>query len=375
MPRKKLRGSATSQEQTPASEVKPFPIDDPDFTYDGELNSTSGFLRDEAAPSQLSDFWNERNGDSGEIILKPELIKDLLRKGHKLAIHAPSKSFKTWLMAQLMMCLSHGIPFLGMTTTETPICYWDMELYEEEFRLRQHTIASALNVNPEHNFYRLHFRGRLEEGTIKNIRQYALERRGRFGVICIDPIYKLGGDDFDENSTGSVIKLLKPFEKLCFETGSALVYCHHQSKGNQAGKDELDRSSGAGGWGRDPDCIITLTEHQKPDCYTCGFRLRSFKKIPPIVIRWNFPLFEIEPDEDPEAIKLPKPVRKVGRPEKSGNIFRTVELTGEKGASIADLMEACELGRTQVFNRLKVLIAQGLIAKNSDLKYVALTKG
>ena len=36
------------------------------------------------------------------------------------------------------------------------------------------------------------------------------------------------------------------FDKICNETGSAAIYCHHHSKGAQGSKRAMDRASGSG---------------------------------------------------------------------------------------------------------------------------------
>src|SRR5206468_366871 len=57
--------------------------------------------------------------------------------------------------------------------------------------------------------------------------------KGDFSLIVLDPIYKLYGQT-DENSAGDVAKLLNAIEDLAVESGAAVAFGAHFSKGNQA---------------------------------------------------------------------------------------------------------------------------------------------
>lgn len=50
------------------------------------------------------------------------------------------------------------------------------------------------------------------------------------------------------------------FDKVCTELGTAVIYCHHHSKGAQGGKRSMDRASGSGVFARDPDALLDLIE-------------------------------------------------------------------------------------------------------------------
>ncbi len=50
------------------------------------------------------------------------------------------------------------------------------------------------------------------------------------------------------------------FDKVCTELGTAVIYCHHHSKGSQGGKRSMDRASGSGVFARDPDALLDLIE-------------------------------------------------------------------------------------------------------------------
>ena len=55
------------------------------------------------------------------------------------------------------------------------------------------------------------------------------------------------------------------FDKVCTELGTAVIYCHHHSKGAQGGKRSMDRASGSGVFARDPDALLDLIELEVSD--------------------------------------------------------------------------------------------------------------
>jgi RecA-family ATPase len=55
-------------------------------------------------------------------------------------------------------------------------------------------------------------------------------------------------------------KFCNNFDKLCSELDSAVVYCHHHSKGDQGQKKASDRASGSGVFARDPDALLDMIQ-------------------------------------------------------------------------------------------------------------------
>ena len=70
-------------------------------------------------------------------------------------------------------------------------------------------------------------------------------------VVIIDPIYKvLSGD---ENSAGEIGRVCNTLDWIAQEGDCAVIFSHHHSKGVKGNKQVLDRSSGSGVFGRDPE--------------------------------------------------------------------------------------------------------------------------
>ena len=77
-------------------------------------------------------------------------------------------------------------------------------------------------------------------------------------AIVIDPIYKVMTGD--ENSASDMGAFCNLFDYIARETGAAVIYCHHQSKGAQGFKTAMDRASGSGVFARDPDAMLDVSE-------------------------------------------------------------------------------------------------------------------
>jgi hypothetical protein len=123
-----------------------------------------------------------------------------------------------------------------------------------------------------------------------------------YSLIILDPVYKLYGNT-DENSAGNVALLLNALESLAVDTGAAIAFGAHYSKGNQSGKEAIDRISGSGVFARDPDTILNFTRHEEPDAFTVEATLRNFKPIEPFVVRWQYPLMRQDEGLDPAKLK------------------------------------------------------------------------
>ena len=127
--------------------------------------------------------------------------------------------------------------------------------------------------------------------------------------------------------------LLNRLEEISEKSGAACIYACHFSKGNQSTKDPIDRVSGSGVFGRDPDTIITITPHKMPGAYVFEAITRNLPPVRPFVISWDMPFFMRDDTLDPELLRKPKTGReKQFKPEMLRRLF-----IHRKTASSADL--------------------------------------
>jgi hypothetical protein len=162
----------------------------------------------------------------------------------------------------------------------------------------------------EHNLHVWNLRGHNGDLTILRPKLEEKIARFQFGLIILDPAYKVLGNR-DENANGEIANLMNEFEALARSSGAAVVVAHHFAKGDSTAKNAMDRMSGAGAWSRDPDSIIILTPHEEENCFAITSILRNLPQVPEFVLAWEFPLMRLAKDLNPEALRRPQAKNKV----------------------------------------------------------------
>ena len=205
-------------------------------------------------PESLIDFWEDMPP------LAPELIKGVLRQGHKMLIAGPSKAGKSFALINMSIAIAEGHHWFGWECTQGKVLYVNLELDRASCLHRFRDVYKAMGIEARNisNIDIWNLRGKtvpMDKLAPKRIRR--AYKKGYIAVI-IDPIYKvLTGD---ENSADQMAHFTNQFDKVATELGSSVIYCHHHSKGSQGGKKSMDRASGSGVFARDPDALIDLVE-------------------------------------------------------------------------------------------------------------------
>lgn len=233
----------------------------------------------------------------------PEIIEGVLHQGSKMALGGGSKSFKTWTLTHLAICVATGCDWLGFPTRKGKVLYINFELPEFSMEKRIREIRDAMGLpDTGGNLMIWNLRGHATDAaTILPTISREAKRHG-FSLIIIDPLYKLLGAR-DENSSRDMANLMNAVERLAVETAAAVVFGSHYSKGNQAAKESMDRISGSGVFARDPDSIITMTAHEQPGAFSVEMTLRNFPPQDPFVVRRQHPLMVIDGQLDPTKLK------------------------------------------------------------------------
>ena len=210
-------------------------------------------------PESLIDFWEDMPP------LAPELIKGVLRQGHKMLIAGPSKAGKSFALINMSIAIAEGHHWFGWECTQGKVLYVNLELDRASCLHRFRDVYRAMGIEARNisNIDIWNLRGKtvpMDKLAPKLIRR--AYKKGYIAVI-IDPIYKvLTGD---ENSADQMAHFTNQFDKVATELGSSVIYCHHHSKGSQGGKKSMDRASGSGVFARDPDALIDLVELELTD--------------------------------------------------------------------------------------------------------------
>jgi hypothetical protein len=311
------------------------------------------------APPPLPEIEFMESFQKHPSIAPPQIIDGILHQGCKMVLGGPSKTNKTWCLLDLAIAVASGQTWWGRRCTKTKVLYLNFELPRWSIAQRLAALQyERLNVADavRENLALWNLRGPAADFSLLRLDLQAQLDRHDFGLIILDPIYKVLGDR-DENANGEIAGLMNELELLVQRTRAALAMAHHFAKGDSTGKHAIDRMSGAGAWARDPDSLLILTPHEEEDCYTVTSILRNLPQVPEFVLRWEFPQMRLADDLNPEALRRPQSKNKVctdrdfvqkfitTTPTARGTIVR---LAGEKGLSAPTtdryLKRLCEAG-------------------------------
>jgi hypothetical protein len=301
----------------------------------------------------------------------PQIVHGVLHQTCKMLLSGTSKSNKSWSLLDLAVSVASGQKWWGHQCEEADVVYLNFELPDWGMRDR---LGSVLTARPECKGCedRLFFWNLRGHNTDLALLRPKLEEqlcRRQFGLIILDPIYKLLGDR-DENSNGEIAGLMNEVEAFCQRYGAAVAIAHHFAKGDSTAKNAIDRMSGAGVWARDPDSLVTLTPHEEDDCFSVNMTLRNLPRMPEFVLRWDYPLMRVASDLNPGALRRPQ-----GR-NKACSDREFVELVLENKSlnnrSVVNRARECfRLSEASTNRYLARLKAAGLICHSGGLYWAA----
>ena len=220
----------------------------------------------------------------------PRFILDgTIEGGDKGSIIAKSKERKSFFTLQLVLCVAAGRPFLCWDVPRRcRVLLVQFEIKATHFQRRFRMMAAALGFDKRSLGDRLavvNARGWGHTGPLAIAEIGAMARKHKAELIVIDPYYKVA--EGDENAARDMKPTLAAFDRLA-ETGAAVLYVHHDAKGDAGARAIQDRGAGSGVTGRDDDFRFVLCPH---DSEQGGAVLetmrRNFKPQDPVTIRWN----------------------------------------------------------------------------------------
>ncbi|HEX5218808.1 MAG TPA: AAA family ATPase [Verrucomicrobiae bacterium] len=274
---------------------------------------------------------------TAEITPPRELVWGILHQGSKMVLGGGSKTFKTWTLLDLAVSVATGEPWLSFKTVRGRVLFLNLEIQPAFFQRRLRAVAkekSILLTKGQIDVWNLRGRASSYHLLLPQINERV--KASEYALIVLDPIYKLYGDT-DENSAGAVARLLNAVESLAVESGAAIAFGAHYSKGNQAGKEAIDRISGSGVFARDPDSILNFTSHEERDCFVVEATLRNFRPTEPFVVRWLYPLMRRDESLDATKLKMARGRPKVHTVEKILECLKGERLESRKWLERASL--------------------------------------
>lgn len=268
--------------------------------------------------------------------LAPELIKGVLRQGHKMIISAPSKAGKSFLLIELAWAIAEGKNWCMSECTQGKVFYINMEIDGRSFKRRVVEVYNRYGTDTDghpSNITAWNLRG--HSMPITELAPLVIEQVKGHGYVAviIDPLYKVMSGD--ENSNSDVAQMSRGFDMIAQETGCSVIYAHHFSKGYAGDKASIDRGSGAGTFARDPDAILTLTQLDLDagdrTAWRIEYVLREFPNKKPVDVWWEYPIHTYDGNlEDCEVVSqksaLAKRQKKAAMRQRSDNVNEAVKL-------------------------------------------------
>jgi RecA-family ATPase len=266
----------------------------------------------------------------------PQLVDGVLHQGAKMVLGGPSKARKSWSLIDLMLSVSTGTPWWGFPTRPGRALYLNFELPAFALQYRINRIAAAKEISDFTGFDIWNLRGHATDFSALIPKILGRIRDTGYSLILIDPIYK-GLGARNENDAGDIASLLNEVEQLAAKSGAAAVFGAHFSKGNQAGKESIDRIGGSGVFARDPDVILTMTPHEEDDAHVIDLTLRALPPVKPFVVRWCESIFITDREADPAKLKAIQAPPKSEKSQKATATYKMGSAADRYSALIEDM--------------------------------------
>ena len=293
------------------------------------------------------------------------LVADLIRKRSVVMFASSSKSYKTWMLLHLALCVAQGEAWLGRTVTKGRVLFLNFELTDAELQSRLKAVSMTLGGVDDDatNFDICNLRGHATD-IAELMPEIIKQCEGKnYALIIPDPIYCMMGER-NENAANDMADFLNHVSLLSEKTGAAVIYTHHFAKGNASKKEPIDRASGSGVFARHADGIIVLTPHKKENAFVVDAELRSFKRPTPFAIKWEYPRMELADDLDPNQLKRPG-----GRP-RSYDVQQILDCLTDDGLTAGEWLATakvrCAISQSTFYELRREVVADGRAEKRGN---------
>lgn len=302
--------------------------------------------------------------------LREPIIDGLLRRGETMNVIGQSKMHKSWLVADLCLSVIRGDDWHTFKTQPGRVLLFDNELHKENlaYRLRELAAHRGIDFREISDRLVIHpLRGKLMDiyrlGNV--IRSF---RPGEFNLIVLDALYRFYPQEHDENSNANVTAIYNQIDAYADYSQAAFALIHHASKGLQTGKNVIDVGAGAGSQSRAADVHLVLRQHKEEDAVAVEAVVRSFKPIKPFCIRWQWPVWQLALDLNPDDLFTGKEIK--DKPALTMDDLVRLYVPDKVGARRSDIETAATSvhgGRAHVRQLFTDALAEGLIHKQGNL--------
>jgi RecA-family ATPase len=228
--------------------------------------------RSKSIPEIINDLLNELPDEPimsfGEmkadpnILEKEGVVSDLIRKEDKTVLASGSKAYKTWNLVNVATSVVAGTEWLGFPCKSGRVLIINFELHKFDLRKRISKVAASKGISEEclnDNLHTWNLRGRdndVDKLVAELIRKV---RASQYDMIIFDPTYKMLGNR-SENDAAEMTQLVNKLEEAAVRLKVAVVFAVHFPKGDMSKRQAIDRMSGSGVFGRDPDTIMIMSD-------------------------------------------------------------------------------------------------------------------
>lgn len=236
--------------------------------------------------------------------LSPELIKGILRRGHKMLISGASKAGKSFLLIELALCIATGKSWLGFKCAKGKVLYINLEVDGSSFLHRVADVKNSMGITDKVSLEIWNLRGQKADIATLSPRLIRRAEGKNYDAIIFDPLYKINVSD--ENNASEMAKFFNELDKICTQLKTSVICCHHHSKGAQGAKFSIDRASGSGVFARDPDAILDMIQINPADAemsledgqtaWRISSTLREFKTPDDIDVIFDYPIHKVTTD-------------------------------------------------------------------------------
>ena len=166
-------------------------------------------------PPPLPEILNLRQLVETAPAAPPQIIEGVLHQGCKMILGGTSKSNKSWCLLELLVSVASGSEWWGRRCAKVPALYINFELHSWAITQRLNALCAA---RPEckglaETLHVWNLRGHNSDLTLLRPKLEEQLARHEFGLIILDPAYKVLGDR-DENANGDIASLMNALEVL-----------------------------------------------------------------------------------------------------------------------------------------------------------------
>ena len=181
----------------------------------------------------------------------------------------------------------------------------DAELHPETIAHRLPAVAEAMGIPPEQ------YQGCIDVLPLRGLGYDLVTiapfiesiEPGRYALSIFDAWYRFLPIGYSENDNAQVMGLYNRIDGYTDRLRAGWLNIHHASKGDQAAKSVTDVGSGTGSQSRAADTHLIIRPHEEEGISVIEAAVRSFPQVPPLAVRWNFPVWVPDGAADPRKLK------------------------------------------------------------------------